>query len=148
MKKSRLYFLDSNITDLKFGKMTSLSVNRTNMEEISKDLTKCVLDYDLLCLSRSQKWCAELLFSISDTTTVTLTAPEVARVEAIQIESKDFARFQLARSYFAQKEYQRAAFYLQDFQSESGFFLCVYAKYMVKLTQLQFVTKSYFLFFI
>lgn len=108
--------------------MNSLSVNKTSVDEIGKDLTKCVLDYDLLCLSRTQKWCAELLYSVSDSANLLVMSSA-----GIQLEPKDFARFQLARSYFTHKEYQRAAFYLQDYQTGPGYFLAVYSKYMVEL---------------
>ena len=105
-------------------------VNKTSVDEIGKDLTKCVLDYDLLCLTRTQKWCAELLHSVSDSVSNLFVVTNAAAT-GIQLDPKDFARYQLARSYFTHKEYQRAAFYLQDYQSGPGYFLAIYAKYMV-----------------
>lgn len=111
--------------------MNLLCVNKTSVDEITKELTKCVLDYDLLCLSRTQKWCAELLFAVSDSASTSSLIGDYSRSASIQLDAKDFARFQLARSYFVQKEYQRAAYYLQDYQSDCGYFLAIYAKYMV-----------------
>lgn len=113
--------------------MNIISVNKTSVDEITKELTKCVLDYDLLCLTRTQKWCAELLFAVSDAASSATLMGDYSRSASIQLDAKDFARFQLARAYFTQKEYQRAAFYLQDYHSDCGYFLAVYAKYMVRL---------------
>lgn len=31
-------------------------LNKTNTNDIAKDLISCVLTYDFLCLSRTQKW--------------------------------------------------------------------------------------------
>ena len=41
-------------------------LNKTNKNEIVKDLISCVLTFDFLCLSKTQKWCSEMLYSLSD----------------------------------------------------------------------------------
>ena len=46
---------------------------------------------------------------------------------------KEFVKFQLARSFFNQKEYLRASYYLTDCESSSEYFLYIYSKYMVKM---------------
>ncbi len=33
-------------------------LNKTTLSDIVKELTSCVLTYDYLCLSRTQKWLA------------------------------------------------------------------------------------------
>ena len=45
--------------------MTNVIIlNKTNISDVEKELISCVLTYDYLCLSRTQKWCTELLNSL------------------------------------------------------------------------------------
>ena len=106
-----------------------IALNKTNANEIVKELTSCVLTYDYLCLSRTQKWCSEMLFSLDEPQTNEADAALKVDFSNL-VDSKEFRRFQLARSYFNAKEYVRAAFYLADCESSASYFLAVYAKYM------------------
>jgi anaphase-promoting complex subunit 8 len=104
-------------------------LNKTNANEIVKELTSCVLTYDYLCLSRTQKWCSEMLYAIDEATPI--NEYESFRNEYFNlIDPKEFRRFQLARSCFNSKEFLRASFYLKDCESPAGYFLNVYSKYM------------------
>ena len=104
-------------------------LNKTNINEIVKELTSCVLTYDYLCLSRTQKWCSEMLYAIEETTPLN-EYDSIKNDYFNMIDLKEFRRFQLARSCFNSKEFLRASFYLKDCESPAGFFLNVYAKYM------------------
>lgn len=44
-------------------------LNKTNTNDVSKELVQCLLTYDFLCLSRTQKWCSEILCSMDEETT-------------------------------------------------------------------------------
>lgn len=41
-------------------------LNKTNTDDIGKELLQCVQTYDYLCLSRTQKWCSEMLYSLEN----------------------------------------------------------------------------------
>ncbi len=105
-------------------------LNKTNTNEIVKELTSCILTYDYLCLFRTQKWCSEMLFSIEETTPTMNDADSLKVDYTNLVEPKEFRRFQLARSYFNAKEYLRASFYLAECESPASYFLAVYSKYM------------------
>ena len=105
-------------------------LNKTNLSEITKELTSCVLTYDYLCLFRTQKWCSEMLYSIEDTTTSTSEHESWKNDNLYLVDSQEFRRYQLARSCFNSKEFLRASFYLRDCESPASYFLNVYSKYM------------------
>ncbi len=44
----------------------TIVLNKTNTNDIGKELVQSVLTYDFLCLSRTQKWCSEMLYSMDD----------------------------------------------------------------------------------
>lgn len=41
-------------------------LNKTNTNDIGKELLQCIQTFDYLCLSRAQKWCSEMLYSLED----------------------------------------------------------------------------------
>ncbi|CAF0739094.1 unnamed protein product [Brachionus calyciflorus] len=109
--------------------MSSLKIilNKTNTSDIAKELQSCIITYDYYGLSRTQKWCCEMLSSIED---------YIPNEDALKLDfneivgSKEFVKFKLAMSYFDLKEYQRAAYYLEDCESQPSYFLHIYSKYM------------------
>ena len=105
-------------------------LNKTNINDIVKELTSCVLTYDYLCLFRTQKWCTEILYSIEDSTALTQEHESFRNDSFNLVDPKEFRRFQLARSCFNSKEFLRASFYLKDCESPASYFLNVYSKYM------------------
>ena len=48
--------------------MNSIVLCKTNINEIGKELNNAVLMYDYLCLSKTHKWCNEMLFSLENVT--------------------------------------------------------------------------------
>ncbi len=109
-------------------------LNKTNKNEIVKDLISCVLTFDFLCLSKTQKWCSEMLFSLSDD--LLLNDDSFKFNHCDLVSNKDIVRFQLARSYFNLKEYLRASNCLSEYcnntneATNSCYFLYIYSKYM------------------
>ena len=118
-------------------------LNKTNTNDIAKDLVSCVLTYDFLCLSKSQKWyicfafafffcvsihllfenvcrCSEMLYSLtcmedaSAACHLNLNDDSFKFNHSDLVSTKDIVSFQLARSYFNLKEYLRASNYLLD----------------------------------
>lgn len=104
-------------------------LNKTNTDDIGKELLQCVQTYDYLCLSRTQKWCSEMLYSLEDELTFNEDVLKQNYNDNI-VGTNEFVKYQLARSYFNLKEYQRSRFYLEDCESSGAYFLSVYSKYM------------------
>lgn len=44
--------------------MNNIIVHKLSVADIGKELLSCSLHYDFICLSKTQKWCTELLYSI------------------------------------------------------------------------------------
>ena len=71
---------------------------------------------------------------------------ELLKLDLVELNggTKDFIKYQLARSYFNLKEYARATFHLSECDSSAAYFLYVYSKYMVNI----FCSKKNFSFFL
>ena len=126
--------------------MTTVLLAKANIIDIAKELNTSALTYEYLCLSKTQKWCNELLYSlenvpISEESSI-INYSKVNGFKRIKNNSnffclkifgKDYKLYQLAKSYFNQKEFARSVYYLNKSESQLCYFLSVYAKYMVLL---------------
>jgi hypothetical protein len=127
--------------------MTTVILAKANIIDIAKELNTSALTYEYLCLSKTQKWCNELLYSlenvpISEESSI-INYSKVngfkrlneinSNFVCLKIFGKDYKLYQLAKSYFNQKEFARSVYYLNKSESQLCYFLSVYAKYMVLL---------------
>lgn len=95
------------------------------MPDVKRDLLTATRQCREIGLLQSAKWCAELSYSLGN------VKPSPSRLEEDpQDFLEDFDKFTLAKSFFDLREYERAAFFVEDCQSSKAFFLHMYASYL------------------
>ncbi|XP_072178028.1 uncharacterized protein [Diadema setosum] len=96
-----------------------------NLPEVKRDLLIATKQCQERGLLQSAKWCAELSYSLQNVKPATVTAePDT------QDFLEEFDKYTLAKTFFDLREYERAAFFVEDCQSNKAFFLHMYANYL------------------
>ncbi|KAL5017186.1 hypothetical protein ScPMuIL_006775 [Solemya velum] len=97
-----------------------------DLSRVKKDLIIANKQCSQLKLLQSAKWTAELAFSLD----IAVDLQPLLNVEEDENFIEEYDKFTLASCYMDLKEYDRAAFFLQECTSSKAFFLHMYSRYL------------------
>ncbi|KAK3590022.1 hypothetical protein CHS0354_041047 [Potamilus streckersoni] len=100
-----------------------------NLLQVKTDLITAHRECSQRRLINSAKWAAELSYSLRH---VKVDLQPLASFQEGEVDIQEYDRIILATSYFDLKEYDRAAFFLQDCKSPKGYFLYMYSIYIAE----------------
>lgn len=96
-----------------------------DLGKVSTDLRRMMAQCSKRGLKHAGAWCSELYLALSD-----LEEPESESMDdSDMLDKKEFAKYSLAKSYFDLQEYDRAAYFTQNCQSQVSKFLHFYSLY-------------------
>ncbi|CAH1791415.1 unnamed protein product [Owenia fusiformis] len=103
------------------------SVLNTDLGSIKRELISSASECSQRGLLQSSKWAAELCYAIDE---VTCTQEFLPTNDVTQDFLQDYDVFNLAKSYFNLREYDRAAHFAEKCKSNKGYFLYMYSRYL------------------
>ncbi|XP_065925783.1 cell division cycle protein 23 homolog [Magallana gigas] len=97
-----------------------------SLSSIKADLLRANRECSQRKLFHSSKWAAELLYSIE----APVDYKQILTVQERPDFVEEYDKFCLASSFFDLKEYDRAAFFVQDCKNKKAYFLHMYGRYL------------------
>lgn len=102
-------------------------ISEFDLGKVCSDLRRMMILCSKRGLKHSVTWSAELYLSLGD---LEGSEPENMEDDDDEVmDKKEFARYSLAKSYFDAQEYDRAAYFTEDCQSQVAKFLHYYSMY-------------------
>ncbi|XP_037958698.1 cell division cycle protein 23 homolog [Teleopsis dalmanni] len=100
-----------------------------SLEEIKQELRRGIIECQKRGLIQSAKWLAEMAYGLNDIDIDSKNSDfDMALLDGIA--PSEYDSYFLAKSYFDVREYDRAAYFVRDCESEVPRFLHLYATYM------------------
>ncbi|XP_043288679.1 cell division cycle protein 23 homolog isoform X1 [Venturia canescens] len=107
--------------------MMEESVIKFDIKEVKCDLLRAIRECSQRGLMNTTKWLAELNYSLKD---AKLDYLDMSSDASMSDPSGEEDMYMLAKSYFDLREYDRAAYFLEDCKTPKSRFLYLYSRYL------------------